>query len=294
MITVNLFDTNSQHLFNWLGEWEMSIIPSLSVSDKIKYVHKKQSFDGVTIISDSYLYNYEFVKTIQSKYKVGWLVENVNVTSAKTAYYEFEKYKDDYVFTMTHDQELLDKYPNNTRFFALAYSWVKPHNVKIHTKTKNASMLYSHKLTTVGHAVRHEVGDLKLPKLDLYGRGQKDKDGNPRWDLALVDKEDAFKDYRFTVAIENYSANNYFTEKLIDCFLTGTVPIYWGCPNVSDFFDIRGIVKVNTVEEIVEAVNTLTEDDYNRMIPYVQKNYELAQKYTYLEDQIYELIKDLK
>ena len=36
------------------------------------------------------------------------------------------------------------------------------------------------------------------------------------------------KDYMFTIVIENVVDDCWFTEKLMDSLLTGTIPIYWG------------------------------------------------------------------
>ena len=36
--------------------------------------------------------------------------------------------------------------------------------------------------------------------------------------------------------------DNFFTEVLTDTFRLGTVPIFWGCPNISEYFDIDGII----------------------------------------------------
>ena len=50
------------------------------------------------------------------------------------------------------------------------------------------------------------------------------------------------KDYRFSFAMENDCYESYFTEKLHDCLLTGTMPIYLGAPNIGDFYNLDGIV----------------------------------------------------
>jgi hypothetical protein len=45
----------------------------------------------------------------------------------------------------------------------------------------------------------------------------------------------------FGVAIENVSHRGWFTEKILDCFLLKTIPIYWGCSNIEDYFNPKGI-----------------------------------------------------
>jgi hypothetical protein len=113
--------------------------------------------------------------------------------------------------------------------------------------------------------------------------------------FGLTNRKDyGLRDYRFSVTIENLRDVNYFTEKLIDCFLTGTVPIYWGCPNIESFFDTRGMVIVDNLTDIVNAVNNLTTEDYDRMLPFIRKNYETAQNYNFVWDRVAEVLKELK
>jgi hypothetical protein len=83
----------------------------------------------------------------------------------------------------------------------------------------------------------------------------------------------------FSIAVESSYEKNYFTEKLIDCLLTKTVPIYWGCPNISDFFDDRGIISFKTYEEFLIKINSINEKTYNEMKPYIDANYEKAKEY---------------
>ena len=46
----------------------------------------------------------------------------------------------------------------------------------------------------------------------------------------------------FSIVIENSIESDYFTEKLLDCFLTGTIPIYVGTKTTSEYFDTDGII----------------------------------------------------
>ncbi|MBP9752360.1 MAG: hypothetical protein KBD31_00915, partial [Proteobacteria bacterium] len=62
------------------------------------------------------------------------------------------------------------------------------------------------------------------------------------------------------------------------CFETLTVPIYMGCPNVGEWFDTRGMIIVNSLEEMKEAISKLTPELYEEMLPYVKKNKEITQQ----------------
>ena len=66
--------------------------------------------------------------------------------------------------------------------------------------------------------------------------------------------------YKYSIACENSSIKNYFTEKISDCFLTWTKPLYWGCPNISDYFPEESYTWINAenreeaAEQIKEAI----------------------------------------
>jgi hypothetical protein len=99
----------------------------------------------------------------------------------------------------------------------------------------------------------------------------------------------------FHVAVENIKSNNWYTEKIGDAFASKTVPIYWGCPNIGDHFDKRGIITFETKEELVDIVNNLTPELYYEMKPYIDNNYELVKKsfFPYTLDNLIEQIIDL-
>ena len=44
-------------------------------------------------------------------------------------------------------------------------------------------------------------------------------------------------DYRFTIAFENLSADYYISEKIVHPLLAGSIPIYWGCPQVAEYYN---------------------------------------------------------
>ena len=83
--------------------------------------------------------------------------------------------------------------------------------------------------------------------LDVYGYGWKDELGTSYkgelgnrfakvTDFAALCKLAGLKDYRYSLAFENSQQRNYFSEKLVDCWLAWSMPLYWGCPNLSEFF----------------------------------------------------------
>ena len=56
------------------------------------------------------------------------------------------------------------------------------------------------------------------------------------------DAVDIYSDYAFVIAFENVQEDGYFTEKIVNPMLAGSVPIYWGWDGVRGIFDDRSIV----------------------------------------------------
>ena len=160
-------------------------------------------------------------------------------------------------------------------------------------KEFNVSFLTTSHLGKAGYNLRQQVwrnkDKIKIPTL-FYSSTRFKTDGNStigggRFSDTLHDgllpnddKINLFKS-QFSIAIESSRENSYFTEKLIDCLLTKTVPVYWGCPNILEFFDVRGIIHFKTFEEMIEKINKIDENTYNSMLPYIEHNYNVAKEY---------------
>ena len=98
-----------------------------------------------------------------------------------------------------------------------------------------------------------ELGSLYLGPLGSYhDRGR---------DQNQTTKVDGLAPYQYSICIENTCSRNYFTEKITDCFICGTVPIYFGCPNIEDYFpplsyrkiDIRSKTALQDLKRIVSS-----------------------------------------
>ena len=167
------------------------------------------------------------------------------------------------------DNEVLNSCSNSV-LFPFGSCWINTEDQNIHKKTKEVSIIASIKRQTIGHNLRHDIIKSNFMNLDLFGNGY-----NP-----IENKITALKDYRFSIIIENEKVDNWFTEKIIDCLMTGTIPVYWGCPNIGDYFDTRGFVIINSIDELISKKNMLNETTYSEMLPYIKINFELAKKYT--------------
>jgi hypothetical protein len=137
-------------------------------------------------------------------------------------------------------------------------------NTLIESKTKLISAIGSVQEALPFHAVRKQLLDAieKSPEnqIEVFGKGRR----------FIENKLDGLKNYRYSIAIENSLTPNYWTEKLTDCFLSMTVPIYLGAPNVTAFFPSQSMIIVSQDDlstGLKKLVSRLSVEDYNSRIP---------------------------
>ena len=83
-------------------------------------------------------------------------------------------------------------------------------------------------------------------------------------------KREVQKKYKFSIAFENRSFPGYITEKIWDAFISGTIPIYWGCPEVSNFFNPASFVNCHDYASFSDVVERIKEIDND---PELYKSY---------------------
>lgn len=85
-------------------------------------------------------------------------------------------------------------------------------------------------------------------------------------------KMEFIKDYKFTIAFENCKVSGYTTEKLEDPFLAHSIPIYWGNPDVTKYFNENAFICANGYEDdfskIIERIIYLDnhDEEYIKMV----------------------------
>lgn len=99
----------------------------------------------------------------------------------------------------------------------------------------------------------------EISGFDYYGR-QRPK-GIECYRGPLGTKDAGLKPYKYSFHCENSRETNYFTEKIMDCFLTETLCFYDGCPNLEDFFDSKAFIRINVddPEHSLRIVKTAIE-----------------------------------
>lgn len=139
------------------------------------------------------------------------------------------------------------------------------------SKSHLISVITSNKMITEGHRKRIEfVEKLKThfgDELHVYGKGF-----NP-----VEDKWDAINPYKYHIVIENSSNKDYWTEKLSDCFLANSFPIYYGCTNIEKYFNKKSLLEIDIYkpnESITQIAQLIRNDRFQDRVSYIQKSKE--------------------
>jgi hypothetical protein len=209
---------------------------------------------------------------------------------------------------LTWNKDILNQCENATLFHH-SCNHLEPDYIdsfKSKTKDFEISFLSGTKDLVEGHKLRQSIYNLEnqinIPKkwfkvLDDFNQKNFELTGIGRptdSKLQAKGKQILYNNSMFNIAVENIKADNWFTEKLSDAFNTKTIPIYWGCENISDFgYDERGIIRFGSLEELVYIINNLTEKKYYDMIPFVEHNYNIAKNELSLKTKLESFFQEL-
>lgn len=225
--------------------------------------------------------------------KVAWVCESRTIfhgTSIPrdTWLNNIDKICENYDVVFTSEKAMLSQHPKLQ--FAYAGSnlpWIKQRKEDFDVeKSKICSIVASSKNYAYGHKLRHAIVEQFPDIVDVYGtiNGGKRLQGVDLWD-----KSPGLQDYLFTFVIENDSYSTYYTEKLTDAFMTATIPIYWGAPDIGDIFDINGMIILTPDLDL----NTLSFDLYESKMESVMNNYKKCIELEMADDYLYRKIKEI-
>jgi hypothetical protein len=203
----------------------------------------------------------------------GWLCESKTIIPSQ---YEWVKnniqvLKNNFIKIFTHDVEI----SKLSELFQLTHCSAKSYFKEgdIYPKTKLVSIIASNKKMCKEHIFRQNIIQKFSSQCDHFGRGYNE----------IKNKQDGLRDYCFSFALENATYPNMFTEKITDCFMTGTIPIYYGISNIGDYFNTDGIIILDDKFKIED----LSFDLYNSKISAVRDNFKRSIDFPLAEDYIF-------
>lgn len=81
-------------------------------------------------------------------------------------------------------------------------------------------------------------------------------------------KRETLGHYRFAICFENSILKGWITEKIFDCLFVGTIPIYWGAPDIEEavpqecFIDMRGFANYAELRDFLRSLTPARVRDY--------------------------------
>lgn len=266
MLTVNLFDAN----FPGQACSVANQIPS-----KVQYVRDQPVWDGISFFTDAQMF--QPIPAGVTGPCFGWLHEGreLHPENYEQAWGVLDKFTA--IFTTVPEMwKLHDKFWPCIR----GGTWVPPAQWGIYEKTRNLAMITSSKQQTVGHRLRHQVVSLlkelktEVDHFGVYGQ-----------DIG-TDKARAYADSRFALVIEAQRSDGFFSEHLLDAIALGCVPVYWGCPNIGQFFDPHGLVCFETLTDLEQLLPRLTPGLFRSKIRGIATNLGRLPEYAITDDWI--------
>lgn len=111
---------------------------------------------------------------------------------------------------------------------------LKSENLK---KEDKIVWITSNQKSSKGHKLRMDFLDniKNLSFLSIYGRGIRPID----------DKWNPLSTSKYAIAYENFQSDYYWTEKIIDCYLSYSMPLYFGCNAIEKFFPKDSFIQID-------------------------------------------------
>jgi hypothetical protein len=140
-------------------------------------------------------------------------------------------------------------------------------------KDKTISVITSNKYFTKGHRLRLDF----IRKLDKALGSEVDTFITSEVDLE--DKWDGIARYKYHVVIENDICPDFWTEKIADPLLGLSLPLYYGCPNISRYFPNGSNIPIDIKRPdraIGEIQRIISEDRYQDHLPNLMEAKDLV------------------
>lgn len=224
-------------------------------------------------------YSHAKIKDVNTSRKNSYALLFESQSIDPWSYRMAEELHDKFNLIFTHSSELLNKY-SNTRWIPGGGVWIGGDHGKgevgIKEKTKLCSMVSSDKSMCQLHLIRADIANQykNHEKIKIFGTllGE--------W----VEIHKTLDDFMFSIIVENFIDELYFTEKILNCFATGTIPIYLGARDIGQKFNKEGVLQFSSPDELESQIEDMSPNLYKDRFDAIRDNLNEVKKYTTIED----------
>ncbi|CAF0874790.1 unnamed protein product [Adineta steineri] len=191
----------------------------------------------------------------QQQYSMAFVMESEVHSSTGDGWAKFN-------FIMTYDLD--NSYPEPATYFDMNIHLIdllRPPSVPFDQKDKDAYAVWIISNCNAHNGRQDFVGKLMNEiKIDSYGSCLNNKKG---YSARMVDNANAYKKYKFVIAIENSNCFDYVTEKLVKAVEGGSIPIVAGYNNRSDYrrympkHSFINIFDYKTIKELADDIKRI-------------------------------------
>lgn len=266
----------------WEGNYTVKNNPEYKYGARLKYFDYnwwKPEDEKIVLFSDLWIQWGAHPRFAEVPFRVAWMLEG-------PAVYKWGQFSpvrkwllsnlDVFTAVVTCNDSLVAQYPNKFVYVPYGQINVPLEDVKVYEKTKLCSLFAGTKYPP------RDVIYLKYKdsgKVDFLGRAF----GRP-----CTSQTEGFKDYMYHISIESSSVDTYFTSNLSNAFACGTVPIWWGCQGISKFFNMNGVISINSIDELDEVLKKINPEDYIKRLPAIIENQKLVERFRIPENNLWE------
>ena len=140
----------------------------------------------------------------------------------------------------------------------------------IKNSTNNViSLIISKKLQAPGHVYRHKLATFILSNnlpIDIWGNGTAQlgaKFPNKKNIKGPFKDKEPYEAYSLSICIENHRHPHYFSEKISNCFICNTTPIYLGCTQIETYFPNQLIHLSGNLQEDCAFLTEISKNPSN-------------------------------
>jgi hypothetical protein len=83
----------------------------------------------------------------------------------------------------------------------------------------------------------------------------------------IIEKKIEFlSSYKFSIAMENSNGDGYASEKIIDSFISGTIPIYYGDYMIDEYINPKAYILIKGEKDIQEKIDYIKKIDNDKKL----------------------------
>lgn len=181
---------------------------------------------------------------------------------------QFSKVLTPYIFNK--DPKYIAHFPLLAWYIDKTYDELKV--IDVPQKTHQISWITSNKSLFPGHKERIEFLDYIRKSdidIDIFGKGIRPIDN--KWDGQAP--------YKYSLVVENHAGPDHWTEKVSDSFLAYSLPIYYGCTNLEDYFPEQAFIRIDIhkPEEAVQIIrDAIANNEWEKRLDAIKQSRDLV------------------